>query len=133
MSFSQFMSILRARWKAALTMLLLTLGTALALSLLLPKKYTASAALVIDVKSPDPIAGMVLAGMMTPGYMSTQVDIITSDRVAQRVVRDMKLNQNAESRAKWLDATDGAGEFEAWLAEALQKHLDVSLRARATC
>ncbi|SHM98320.1 chain length determinant protein EpsF [Rhizobacter sp. OV335] len=125
MSFSQFMSILRARWKAALAMLLFTLGTALALSLLLPKKYTASAALVIDVKSPDPIAGMVLAGMMTPGYMSTQVDIITSDRVAQRVVRDMKLNQNAESRAKWLDATDGAGEFEAWLAEALQKHLDV--------
>ena len=50
MSFSQFMSILRARWKAALAMLLFTLGTALALSLLLPKKYTASAALVIDVK-----------------------------------------------------------------------------------
>jgi len=125
MSFSQFMSILRARWKAALAMLLFTIGVALALSLLLPKKYTASAALVVDVKSPDPIAGMVLAGMMAPGYMQTQVDIIQSDRVAQRVVRDMKLNQSPESRAKWMETTDGAGEFEAWLANALQTHLDV--------
>ncbi len=125
MSFPQFLRILRARWKSALSILLLIVGATLALSLLLPKKYTATAALVIDVKSPDPIAGVVLAGLTTPGYMATQADIIQSDRVAQRVVRELKLNESAESRAKWVEATEGAGEFEAWLAEALQKHLDV--------
>ena len=54
-------------------------------SLLSPRQYTATASVVLDVKSPDPVSGMMLAGLMAPGYMATQVDIIKSDRVARRV------------------------------------------------
>ena len=49
------------------------------ISLLLPKQYTANTSVVVDVKSPDPIAGMVLPGLASPAYMATQIDIINSE------------------------------------------------------
>jgi chain length determinant protein EpsF len=123
MNFSQFVSILRARWKIAALVLLLTVGTVVTISLLLPRKYTATAAILVDMKSADPIAG--IAGTLGTGYVATQADIIMSDRVAQKVVRDLKLTQNAATRAQWMDQTGGAGTFDSWLANALQASLEV--------
>ena len=125
MTFSQFLSILKARWLSALLVLVLTVGTTVGVSLMLPKNYSASAAVVLDVRSPDPIAGMVLGAMAMPAYMATQVDIIQSDRVAQRVVQGLRLTENPETRQQWQDATGGKGNFEAWLADAIKKKLDV--------
>lgn len=125
MTFQQFLLILRARYKIALFALLATVATTLVVSLLLPKQYTASTEVVIDVKSPDPIAGMVLPGLVMPGYMATQVDIINSDRVAQKVVKILKLDQNPKVREDWQEATEGQGKVEVWLSALLQKKLDV--------
>lgn len=125
MTFAQFISILKARWISVLSVIVVLVGATIAASLLLPKQYTASAAVVIDIKSPDPIAGMVLNAMAAPGYMATQVDIIQSDRVAQSVVRLLKLGENPALRTQWLDATQGQGNFEAWVANLLQRKLDV--------
>ncbi|HMY99091.1 MAG TPA: chain length determinant protein EpsF [Burkholderiaceae bacterium] len=126
MTFSQFLSILKARWISATLVFILTVGTTVGVSLLLPKNYTASAAVVLDIKSPDPVAGMVFGAMAMPSYMATQVDIIQSDRVAQRVVQGLRMTDNAEMRQKWVEDTDGGkGSFEAWLAKLIQKKLDV--------
>jgi chain length determinant protein EpsF len=125
MTFSQFLAILKARWISAVLVLLLTVGTTVGVSLLLPKNYTASAAVVLDIKSPDPVAGMVLGAMAMPSYMATQVDIIQSERVAQRVVQGLRMTENAETREKWQEATEGKGNYEAWLAKLIQKKLDV--------
>ena len=86
MNLQQILLVLRARYKIALFALVATVTVTLAVSLLLPKQYTATATVVLDVKSPDPIAGMMLPGLMMPGYMATQVDIIESQRVAHKVV-----------------------------------------------
>lgn len=67
MTFQQFLLILRARYKIALLVLLLTVITTLSVSLLLPKQFTTGAAVVIDVKAPDMVSGMILQGMMAPG------------------------------------------------------------------
>jgi len=125
MTFSQFLAILRARWLSALLVLALTVAAAVGASLLLPKNYTSSAAVVLDVRSPDPIAGMVLGAMAMPAYMATQVDIIQSDRVAQRVVQALRLGENPQVRADWLEATGGRGSFEAWAGDLLKRRLDV--------
>ena len=125
MTLQQLLLILRARAKVVLFTLFATVLTTLVISLIMPKKYTADSAVVIDVKSPDPVAGLLLPGLITPGYMATQVDIITSDRVAQRVVKLLRLDEGAESKEKWQDATDGKGDMAAWLASSLQKDLDV--------
>lgn len=125
MTLQQFLLILRARYRLALGILLMTVFVALVVSLLLPKQYTSGAAVVLDVKSPDPIAGMVLPGMISPGYMATQLDIINSERVALRVVKNLRMDQSPVIREQWEEATAGKGDFNAWLARLLQKKLDV--------
>lgn len=125
MTLQQFLLILRARWKVALLAFVLTVATTVTVSLLLPKQYTASAAVVVDVKSPDPVSGMMLQGMMAPGYMATQVDIINSDRVAQAVVKNLRMETSPAIQAQWQEATEGKGQLRDWLATLLQKNLDV--------
>jgi len=125
MSFQQFLLILKARRWAVLSILLLTVATTVAVSLILPKQYSASTEVVIDVRSPDPIAGIVLPGLITPGYMATQVDIVQSDRVAGRVVKLLRLDQNPGVQQEWRDATEGRGTIQSWLIELLKKKLEV--------
>jgi chain length determinant protein EpsF len=125
MTLQQFLLILRARYKIALLAFLITVATTVAVSLLLPKQYTASTAVVIDVKSPDQVTGMVLQGMMAPGYMATQIDIINSDRVAKAVVKMLKMDQSPAIQAQWQEDTQGRGELVDWLSNLLQRQLDV--------
>ncbi len=125
MTLQQFLLILRARYLVALITLLVTVLATIGISMVIPKQYTASAAVVVDVKSPDPVSGMVLQGMMAPGYMATQIDIINSDRVAQRVVKLLKMEESAAIRAQWQEDTQGKGQLLVWLAELLQKKLEV--------
>jgi succinoglycan biosynthesis transport protein ExoP len=98
---------------------------AVLLSMLLPKQYTASASVVIDVKSADPIAGTTSVAMTAPSYMATQVDIMESDRVALRVVRTLRITDSERMRAQWQEDTHSQGQFEVWVAHLLQKKLDV--------
>lgn len=125
MSFQQFLLILRARYIAALTTLLLTVAIVTGISLWLPKEYSASAAVVVDVKSPDPVTGMMLQGLMAPGYMATQIDIINSDRTAKSVVKSLNLEKSSTIQEMWVDATKGKGQLIDWLSKLLQKNLDV--------
>jgi succinoglycan biosynthesis transport protein ExoP len=125
MTFSQFLSILKARWISAAAIIVTLVGLTLVASLLLPKQYTAAAAIVADIKSPDPIAGIVLNAMAAPGYMATQVDIIQSDRVAQKVVHQLNLAANPDLRNQWLESTEGKGDLTAWIARLIQRKLDV--------
>jgi succinoglycan biosynthesis transport protein ExoP len=125
MNLHQFLLVLRARYKLVVFTLFVTVAVTLAVSWVLPKQYTAASAVVVDVKSPDPIAGMFLPAIAMPGYMATHVDLIISDHVAQRVVKMLKLDQNPEVKEQWLDATEGHGKIEVWLAGLLQKKLDV--------
>jgi chain length determinant protein EpsF len=68
---------------------------------------------------------MLYAGMASPGYMATQVDVIQSERVALRVVRNLKLADNPQVRQQWLEATDGKGTVENWLVDLFQRQMDV--------
>lgn len=124
MTFSQFFSILRARWKLSALVLVAVVALSLAMSLLMSKKYTATASVVVDIK-PDPISGVVLGQMMSPAIMATQVDIIQSDRVTRKVIRNLKLAESSQAREQWQEATNGQGTVEDWLARSLQQKLDV--------
>jgi chain length determinant protein EpsF len=123
MTLQQFLLILRARYKVALLTLFLTVATTVVVSLLLPKRYTASAAVLLDVKSPDAVSGLSM--MMAPGYMATQIDIINSDRTAKAVVKLLRMDESAAIRQQWQEATQGKGQLIDWLAGLLQKGLDV--------
>jgi chain length determinant protein EpsF len=89
------------------------------------KLYTAAATVVVDSKA-DPISGGAYATQMSTGYISTQVDIISSQRVAQRVVRLLKMDQAPDAMANWRASTGGQGDLAAWLGTKLQKTLSVT-------
>ncbi|KAB2322417.1 chain length determinant protein EpsF [Betaproteobacteria bacterium SCN1] len=125
MNFTQFLLILNARKWIILGVLALTVLVTVAVSLLLPKEYTASATIIVDSKSKDPFTGQLLPSQMFPGYMATQVDVIQSTNVAQKVVRMLKLADAPGTREQFQDATDGKGTVEQWLADVLLKKLDV--------
>src|SRR4051812_30500180 len=117
----QLLLILRARYKLALVLFFVTVGVAVPVIENLPKQYTASASLVIDIRAPDPISAM-----FRPGNMATQEDIIRSDRVAQRVVRLLDLQSNPIAQQQWKEATGGKGRFDIWLGQLLQRRLSVN-------
>lgn len=125
MNFQQFLFIFRSRYKAVLSVLLGTVALAVILSLVLPPTYKATSSVVVDVKSPDPMAGVYASAMATPGYMTTQADILSSDRVAIRVIKMLKLDESPAVRQQWLDATNGKGSLDVWLAYLLEKKLNI--------
>src|SRR3954462_3115504 len=121
MNLRQFLLIFRARYKIALVVPLLVMAVAVPVIERLPKQFSAATALVIDIRSPDPVTAM-----LRPGNMATQEDIIKSHRVAQRVVKLLRLEENTTALQQRQAATGGQGRFEVWLAELLQRKLTVT-------
>ncbi|MEP7294860.1 MAG: chain length determinant protein EpsF [Burkholderiales bacterium] len=125
MSLSQFLSIIRAHWRVVAMVLMLTVGTAVSISLMLPKQYIATATVVIDQSRPDPVAAAMYQGNPSPAFMATQVDVIKSERVAMRVIRQLNLAESEGIKADWARATKGEGSLEAWLVQRLLFALDI--------
>lgn len=115
--------LLRARWRLAAVVWVAVLALVAAATFLKSPKYTASAAVVLDVKA-DPIGGGGLAGVTNLAYIGTQLGILRSDRVALRVVKALGWDQDEERRAAWQAASEGQGDFNTWLAGGLLKDLE---------
>jgi len=120
MDLRQLLFILRARYRIALLLLLATVAVTVGVSSWLPKQYTATTSLVIDSRSPDPLSAIFL-----PNNLSTQVTIIESDRVAQKAVKLLKLDENPTVKNQWAELTRGKGDIVAWLAGLLDTKLKV--------
>ncbi len=119
MSFEHILLVLRARWRLIAAVFGATVIAALLFSLLWPKQYTAISSVVVDAKS-DPVTGAPgMAEMALQAYVTTQADVISSERVAQRVVKALNLESVPELQKKWRKATDGVGDFSVWLADYL--------------
>jgi succinoglycan biosynthesis transport protein ExoP len=126
MSLLQVLVILRARYKTVCLCLLGAAALVALVSQVLPR-YTGETTVVVDLSVPDPVAGFVLAADSMSGYMPTQIAIVTSDHVAQKVVKSLGLDRDPALSYKWIVQTDGRGDKIAWLAHALQQHLSVTM------
>ena len=121
------LAILRARWRTIAAVVGISLALGVLITLSTTRTYEASATVLVDVKSPDPINGMLMQGMTSPAYMNTQVDLIGSETIARRVVKDLRLGESADMTDKWRKAMKGApGDFEAWAAKVLNQNLLVA-------
>lgn len=126
MNLSQLLLALRYRYKIILLTLVVTVAAAFVITLLLPKTYMAGVSIVVNAKGIDSVTGMPLQVQMLPGYMATQVDIITSKAVSLKVVDNLKLADNPEVQKQFNDINDGkGGDIRDWLADLLLKKLDV--------
>lgn len=125
MNLSQFLLILRARHRIVLIILFTTVLVTAVVSLLMPKTYKATASVLLNYKGMDPVTGLTMPGQLLPGYMATQIDIITSKNVALRVVDQLGLARNPAVIEQFKDSTEGKGTVRDWLADLLLKKLDI--------
>jgi len=125
MSASQLLAVLKARWRCAALVFLAVLALAGAVTAVLPKQYTATASVVLDVKSTDPIAGAGIQPLAIASYMATQADLIASEPVVVNALQALKADQDPRNVAKWRDATHGQGQLLPWLAEQTLKKFEV--------
>src|SRR3954471_14593423 len=119
------MSALRARAGMFALVLLVTILVTAVVSVLLPKKYVATASLLADSRDEQSMTAPGTAVRTPFGFLQTQVDVLTSRKVARQVVDDLKLTESKEARADWESDTGGKGSFEDWLADTLLKTLRV--------
>jgi len=130
MTFDQFLRIIRARWKLALSIFLFSVVATVVGSLIFPKKYAAVSKVLIDGR-PDPISGnSTPANLSNMTMLATQIDIIQSERVARQVVTTLKVGDNASLHEDWVRDTKERGDYTAWVADVISKGLKVSLSSR---
>ncbi len=116
--------IFASRWRVFAATLLITVVTATIVALLLPKTYTATTALIVDIKD-DQSVTQLSTEYRQAGYLDTQEEIISSHKVAVKVVNDLKLANSPTARDSFQEETGGKGNIQDWLADRLLKTLVV--------
>jgi polysaccharide biosynthesis transport protein len=119
MNIARLIQVILARWKIAILAFVLAAIVGITVAYFVPKMYTSQATVVVDAKT-DPVAGV--AQIMTPNYLMTQVDIIKSTRVSNRVIKQLKLDQNQALRSQYTESKIQT-TFDEWLSTLLQRAL----------
>jgi chain length determinant protein EpsF len=128
MDLKLFLLTLRARFGVFVVVLCAAVLTAAVVSLLLPKTYKSTVSLLVDTKDEQTLSGtpqLLYYPQEKPSYLQTQTDIITSEKVARKVVKDLKLAADPELRDAFVKQTGGKGRIEDWLATSLLETLKV--------
>jgi len=124
MRLSEFWRVIRARkWRFA-GVLGSVIAFAVLITLIIPVAYRATASVVVEGR-PDPITGAVVPGELQATNLTTQIEIISSPRVAAKVVDSLRLDQNPQMVEKYREATDGQGSMHDWIVSLLQSKLTV--------
>jgi chain length determinant protein EpsF len=124
MNFKQLLLLLKLRWWLVLALFSLIVAGTTAVSLVMPKQYTANTQILLDVKT-DPILATVMPNLGNPGYVGSQAAMIASERVAGRVVKMLGLAENPVAVEQWREATQARVTLESYYGELLLKGLKV--------
>jgi polysaccharide biosynthesis transport protein len=111
--------VLIARWAIVLFVFLTASVVGCIFVYYLPIGYSATAVVMVDSRA-DPVAGAMQ--LLTPGMLATQVDVIKSSRVSDKVIKSLNLNENAALREQFKDSY-AQGTYAEWLTRLLQKNL----------
>jgi receptor protein-tyrosine kinase len=124
-----FFSILRDRWRAAASVVALA-ATGAGAILLVPPRYGATAQVLVEPSTSASAADRAAAAGPARGsghHLATQVDILTSQRVALSVVDRLGLAEDARAVADWRVRSGGVGSLRHDLSDRLQRGLRVRL------
>jgi chain length determinant protein EpsF len=125
MSLYQLFSILRARRLVAGLILLTTVLLALAWVLFRPGSYMARAPVLVDIMRTDPVNATPQYGPVPTSFLATQIDIVKSDRVAERVVQLLPPDQPPLKALREKAQKKPGPNVERVIASVLQQRLEV--------
>lgn len=132
MSFLELVRILRGRFWIVLLVWTAIAGGAAAWLAQQPRVYGGEAEVLVDLQRPDPLHGNRIDRMLRNGYLRTQMDLIRSPATAAAVVAELRLDEGAQVRSRFLEATGGRGTVREWVAELLLRNLFVTPRERSS-
>ncbi len=118
MSISQYLRILWARRWMFLALFVLVAGAGTAYTLMQPKRFLAEVSMLVEVR-PDPILGAMAPSLATPVFMATQVEMIKSERVANKAVKLLGIDKADSAVQSWLEATKGKVPIENYYGSML--------------
>jgi chain length determinant protein EpsF len=124
MSLKQYLRIVWARKWLVLAVFALVAAAGVAVTLLMPKQYTASSSLIVEVRI-DPALGALAPALAQPSYLATQVEVLKSERVAARVVKMLGVERSASAVQQWREDTNAKIPLDRYFANLLQKGLGV--------
>ncbi len=126
MNVQQFCLILLARWRILVGVMVLSLLAVVAWLVVAPNRFTATSQVLIDVRAPATVSVAGDSGMspqLQPDYLSTQVDIIRSPRVAELAVQRLGILRNPEAMNAFRESgstADPASYFASKLASGIR-------------
>lgn len=113
----------RAVFIAGITLAFLIL-TAL-VSLFTPKVYEADVSLLIAFQDDDPVTGRTAQQFVADSYFATQIDLLKSRKVRDRVVEELGLADNPEARQEFESNAAPGASYSDWLAAKLLDNIEV--------
>src|SRR4249920_525981 len=101
----EYLDILRRRWLGVLIILLTTLALASAVTLAMPKKYTATTRLFIAVSGTQSATDLAQGSNFAEKQMSSYAEVATSPRVLAPVITQLGLPTTPKDLAESVEAT----------------------------
>ncbi len=118
-------TVFKARFLLILFTLVLTVATTIVFTKLQPNSYEANTSLVLNFNGATPFDQNAMPTQFISSYIATQLDIIASESVAQKVVDKLMPEENQLIRLLNLSEEDDRTLVRHQLAGELGKNLDV--------
>ncbi|HET7203589.1 MAG TPA: GNVR domain-containing protein [Steroidobacteraceae bacterium] len=124
MSFRLLLDIVKSRMFLITLTLLITVGIAGALTFLEPKRYVATTSLVLNLESERPFERTEVPAALSSNYLTTQMDIIRSQKVALRVVEEEGLAREPGWKQAYEESGATAVPIEHWIAAQVAENVE---------
>ena len=124
MTLHQFLLALRGRLWLFLAIVGATFAAVVLVTLLMPRTYDGIVSILADIKDEQMLNTPSQSPRMQLGYMQTQIDILQSQRVARKVVEDLKLHESPGVQAAF-QKKGAHGDIKDWVAGGLLADLKV--------
>jgi succinoglycan biosynthesis transport protein ExoP len=100
----EYLDILRRRWISIVIITLLTLASVSAVTLMMPKAYTATTRLFFAVAG-DSVSALAQGSSFVEKQMASYAEVAKSPKVLDQVVEQLRLNTTAVDLADSIEAT----------------------------
>jgi len=125
MSVENIFILLRYYYKLILFISIASVGVVAGIVLSMPKLYTATVDLVIDVKGIQPISDSEMNAQLLPGYIATQIEIVSSPRVVSKTIDRLKNQEYSLFREKLLNEANAKSMSSNDLVTFIKSHMSV--------
>lgn len=125
MGIVQLLAILWARRVVIAGCLLLTVAITGTVTMMLPKRYSATTVVQVDTTSKDPVSDELEVRLRMTEFLGREAALVSSKLVALEVVSALGLAKRPDYKERYLALTGGSRPIESWAAEQLRGRVDV--------